>query len=238
MSSPEQPSDSAPFRDAEAWLAERGIRPDPIRIDTSLPSDGPADGRAPITEREARRLATEAPAPPTAAEDDDERPDLGDLVADALNFVRRSTARAPQSEQRLRDKLAGRDYPTVVIDRAIETARAEGTVDDRALATAIAEERRTKGHAPFRIRIDLGKRGFDDATIDAVLATYDGDDPEAQAFDVALSKARTTRHLEAEKAFRRVVGYVARRGYPEALARKVAREAVFAEREDERTAGK
>jgi hypothetical protein len=43
--------------------------------------------------------------------------------------------------------------------------------------------------------------------------------------------------VETETAYRRVVGYVARRGYPEALARKVAREAVFASRDAQRAAG-
>ena len=244
-SSPDQDAstDSAdsPFRDAEAWLAERGIERDPIEV---APRPHDQDDRPPVSEREARRLATEAPpAPPpsTDTNEDDhggDRPDLGDLVREALGFARRSTAKAPQSEQRLRTKLAGRDYPQVVIDRAIAQCRAEGTVDDHALAAAIAEERHAKGHAPFRIRVDLGKRGFTEPVIDEVLAAYENEDPEAAAFDVALGKARSTRHLDAEKAYRRVVGFVARRGYPPALARKVARQAVFAEREDERTAGR
>ena len=207
------------------------------------PDDGrvPDDGRTPVGAREAARLATEAPAPladaPGEHREHDAPRDLGDEVARAVAYARRSTAQAPKSEGRLRGKLAARDYPRVVIDRAIERCRAEGIVDDAAYAKAFVEERRRKGHAPFRIQQDLRKRGFDDALIARALEPIEEQDREAQAFDAARGKARSLRGVEADTAFRRLVGYLARRGYPEGLARKVAREVVYADREAERTAG-
>jgi regulatory protein len=144
---------------------------------------------------------------------------------------------APQAEGRLRDKLVERGFATPVIEGALERARTERLVDDRAMAAALVEERRRKGHAVARIRRDLRERGFDEATLDAVLADSAREDPEAAAFAVARDKAAGLTALTAETAFRRVVGHVVRRGYPEGLARKVAREAVFTARDPERTAG-
>jgi regulatory protein len=73
--------------------------------------------------------------------------------------------------------------------------------------------------------------------LDDALPPPDAEDHEAAAFAVAADKAGGLTALPTEAAFRRVVAHVARRGYPEGLARKVAREAVFAARDPERTAG-
>jgi regulatory protein len=270
-----------PFRDAEAWLAERGIEREPLRIPPAPPPDEPAEPvddpatghrrdvsipeastepaaatmpsssvapgaagpAADITPRDITRLAEQAAADAALREGDAAAtPDptgrhLEDDVAAAVAFVRRSTAGAPQSEGRLRSKLAERGVPSVVVEQALVRARRERLVDDPALAAALVDERRRRGHASSRIRSDLRDRGFDDATIAAALADTEGEDPEAAAFAVAQERAARLTGLSAESAFRRVVGYLARRGYPEGLSRKVAREAVFASRDPERAAG-
>lgn len=251
---PQDPSTSdgqATFRSAEEFLAELGVQRDPIRVAAPTP-DADGDGRPPVGLREAARLATETPpgpatepaaagrpaSAPTDAGAPDSTADLGDEIARAVAYARRSTAQAPKSEAKLRDKLAARDYPRVVIDRAIVRCRAERIVDDAAFAAAFADERRRKGHAPFRIQQDLRKRGFDEALVRQVLGPMEEQDREAQAFDAARGKARSLRSVDAEAAFRRLVGYLARRGYPEGLARKVAREVIYADRERERIAGR
>jgi len=238
---PPRPPEGAPFRDAEAWLAERGVEREPIR--PSPTDDASPPGGTDVSVREAVRLA-EASADllvqavdAAAGEPDRSRPGLEDDVARALAFVRRSTSAAPQSEARVRAKLSEQGWPSVVVDRALERARAEGLVDDAAMVAALVDERRRRGHAPARIRRDLAERGFDRATLEAALAVADAEDPEAAAFAVARDKATRTTGLPAEAAFRRVVGHVARRGYPEGLARRVARQAVFTARDDDRTVG-
>ncbi len=258
-------------RDAEAWLAERGIQREPIRVQTDPPGEAvPASDHAPagdpvhpaaapvgerpstggeapdvpgVSTREAHRLAAQsaADAELAAAEGrvlpDPGRRHLEDDVAEATAFVRRSTAVAPQAEGRVRTKLAERGWPAAVIDQTIDRARRERLVDDVAMAGALVEERRAKGHAAARIRRDLRDRGFDAAVLDDALAAAESEDPQAAAFAVAQGKAAALTALPTETAFRRVAAFVARRGYPEGLARKVARDAVFATRDPERTAG-
>jgi regulatory protein len=254
-------------RDAEAWLAERGIRREPIRL-TPTEAEAAADtedGPEPL-EPDAWSAASAAPVAPGAgpdasarevaqlagamaveserrlAEAEATRPPpattLADDVAEGLAFVRRSTTNAPQSVGRLRRKLAERDTPAAVIDLVIERAHAERLVDDLAIATSLVEERRAKGHAPLRLRQDLAKRGFDPALIEQVLAPVEAEDQEAAAFAVAKDKADRLTGVDADTAYRRTVGYVARRGYPEGLARKVARLAVDVSRDPERAAGR
>lgn len=275
------------YRDAEAWLAERGIAREPIRItdqpttaagsppvaeDGQPPRDvppgspaeveppgavggvdpagaddpGPARDDRPAGEvggREARRLLAqvEADAALVAAERDAAvatAPGLEDDVARAVAFLRRSTAGAPQAEGRLRDKLIDRGHPEQVVGLALERARRERLIDDAAMAAALVEEKRRAGHAPARIRRDLRGRGFGDEVLDPLLAAAESEDQEAAAFAVAADRAARLTGATPETAYRRVVGHVARRGYPEALARKVARAAVFSSREQERAAGR
>lgn len=257
------PAGATPFRDAEAWLAERGVAREPIRVEPAAPPAGTDDpggadpgGADPgprgvpvagdLTEvrpREALRVAQQAAA--DAATVDAERAaapttaaGLEDEVARAVAFVRRSTTAAPQAEGRVRDKLAERGHAATVIDLALSQARRERLVDDAAMVGALVEEKRRAGHAPARIRRDLRARGFEDEVLDPALAAAEAEDQEAAAFAVAAERAARLTAAPVETAYRRVAAHVARRGYPEALARKVARAAVFAAREDARTAGR
>jgi regulatory protein len=276
-----------PFRDAETWLAERGVRRDPLRVPTEppgasepgssetvttgvddaptgpavreageppdaphvaetvdQPEGGPGHEPPPMTAREAARLAASS-ADETLRRADEAlgasaevgAPRLEDEVADAVAFVRRSTAGTPQAEGRLTEKLRERGWPEAVVAQAMERCRRGGMVDDAAMAAALVDEGRRKGHAPLRLRSDLRRRGLDDDTIERALAPTAAEDPEAVAFAVARDKADSLTGVEAETAFRRIVGHLARRGHPEALARKVARAAVFDARDAQRIAG-
>jgi regulatory protein len=209
---------------------------------SDVPSAAPA-ADAPVHARQAARLA-EASADEAVRRADAEAatprygtPRLEDDVAEAVSFARRSTANAPQAEGRIARKLGERGYGDVVIEQALERCREAGVVDDRAMADALVDEGRRKGHAPLRLRTDLRRRGLDEEAIEAALARTGDEDPEAAAFALAREKAATLSGVGAETAFRRVVAHLARRGHPEGLARKVAREAVFTARDQERTAG-
>lgn|GEM_PF-1148132 len=281
-------ADSAPaYRDAEAWLAERGVAREPLRVDdrptpvTDAPpvvedADASRDGSPPSTDeaeaagvagaadhpgaenlvpvgadrragelgaREARRLLGQARMDAALLAADRDAGEaaasgLEDDVARAVAFVRRSTAGAPQTESRLRDKLVERGHPEQVVVLALERARRERLIDDAAMAAALVDEKRRAGHAPARIRQDLRRRGFGDALLDPLLAAAEAEDQEAAAFAVAAERAARLTATAPETAYRRVVAHVARRGYPEGLARKVARAAVFTTREQEHTAGR
>lgn len=173
-------------------------------------------------------------ASPREARDVELDPD----VAAALTFVRRSVAGTPQSERRVHAKLVARGVSAEVADAAMAQARLAGLVDDAAMAAALVDEWRRKGHAPSRIGRDLRARGFGGETVDAALRATQRDDPEAAAFAAAHARASRLTGLPAETAYRRVAAHVLRLGYTDALARKVARQAVFASREPEHSAGR
>lgn len=251
-------------KDALAWLQERGVRRDPIRVApdprpsqdahrAAPPAAAPATGpgqpgsdTADVRLREAATLAIEAPPhvidlTAEAGTGGDAPPaqptlSLDEQISKAYAIVRRSTANAPQSRGRLEGKLRDRGIPDVVIAGALDRAERAGLVDDAAMLTALVRERRERGHAPARIRRDLRKRGFDGPLLEAALAEHASEDPYEGAFAVAVRRASSLLALPPETATRRLVGYVARRGYPEGLARKVARDALYAAREEQAVA--
>ncbi|HEX2028394.1 MAG TPA: regulatory protein RecX [Nitriliruptorales bacterium] len=207
--------DASPFADAEAWLAARGVPRQALGV---RPAE--ADPVQRLAQRRTQDLA---------------QPRLEEQVADALRYARRSTAAAPRSEARLREALERR-FPPAVAAVALERARAQGIVDDRAFAVALVEEARRRGHAPLRIRTTLERRGLPQEVIDPLVADVEDTDPEAAAFAVAARRVAALRGTDPETAFRRLVAFLARRGYTEALSRKVARQVVFHDREAQRTA--
>lgn len=230
--------------DAEGWLAERGV----VRESVVGSSRGaPPTTVPPMGVREAVGLARQSASEtasevmggvtvadvPTSVGDDTGAAsvsDPGDVDA-ALAFIRRSTANAPQSEGRLRTKLRDRGYDDRATEEALARARGERLVDDEVLLDVLVAERRARGHADARLRRDLRDRGFLGEQVDAALGRAGSTDPGAAAFDVARAYAARQRAVEAEVAVRRTVGALVRRGHPEALARKAARDAVYADRD-------
>lgn len=244
-------------RDAEAWLAQRGVRREPVvaRPPADAPPPGPAEVRD-LVRQVARDRAMDggtdgrdAGIPADGVEGTDavvaaDGADRGALTpvpaaggaAGALAFVQRSTANAPQSEGRLREKLRDRGHPDAEIEAALAAARERGLVDDAAMLAALIAERRARGHAEPRLRRDLRARGFDGATVDAALAAHRDTDPLAAAFGLAREQAVRQRAVPPDAAVRRITAYLTRRGHGEAVARKAALDAVHADREPQRSA--
>jgi len=232
--------------DAEDWLASRGVVREPLIASGGPRTDPPEQ---PPGVREVVDLARQAELDAAVRQDalpvtpPDPTPDVevfGDAAdADAaLAFIRRSTSNAPQSEGRLRGKLLERGYDSSTTDEALARARAERLIDDDAMLSALIAERRSRGHADTRLRRDLRDRGFTGPQVDAALELHAHTDPAAAAFALAREQAARHRGLDPEVAVRRTVGYLLRRGHGEGLARKAARDAVYADREAQEIAGR
>lgn len=239
--------------DAEGWLASRGVPRERIggslvpaeASDTPAGSGPPAPGVREVLALAAQSARDAEPIGEAGIADgagpvvpDEATTTRSDDVDAALAFLRRSTANAPQSEGRLRAKLLDRGHDAATVEQALERARAERLVDDDAILAALIAERRARGHADLRLRRDLRDRGFTGPQVDDALARSGSTDPAAAAFAVARDQASRHRGVDPEVAVRRTVGALVRRGHGEALARKAARDAVYADREAEQVAGR
>lgn len=147
-----------------------------------------------------------------------------EAVASALRFVLRSTRARPQTEAELRAKLRSRDHPDDVIDAAIARATELGAIDDAAFARAWVNDRGVgRGYSALRVREELRRRSVPEGVIDEAMGVLETRDDLSVATELARSRAqRMPAALEPEAVARRLLGFLARRGYPEGLSRRVA----------------
>ena len=145
-------------------------------------------------------------------------------VAETLAFILRSTTARPQTEAEIVGRLRSREVPPDIAEAALGQAKAIGAIDDAAFARAWVEDRGvSRGYGVARVREELRRRLVPDDLIDAALMPLEQRDDLATAIELAQERARRLPGtLSREAAARRLHGYLTRRGYPQALAERVA----------------
>ena len=137
------------------------------------------------------------------------------------------------SESEVRAVIRAHPLDEQSADALLRGLRRHGYVDDAALAEQLvrsAVER--KGQGRQVIAQTLAKRGVPRDVADAAMSALPDDDAE-RALEFALTKARSMSRLDQDTALRRLVGQLARRGYPSSVAMTAARRAL----DESRSAG-
>ena len=112
------------------------------------------------------------------------------------------------------------DAATAVLDRFVEV----GLIDDAALADLVAgAQHRERGLARRAVAAKLRQRGFDEEVVGAALTGIDADDERARAHELVARRLRALSGVPAEVQARRLVAFLARKGYPSGLAYDVVR---------------
>ncbi|MDT0203363.1 regulatory protein RecX [Nocardioides sp. AE5] len=130
-----------------------------------------------------------------------------------------------RSRKELADKLAGKNVPTELATALLDRFEEVGLIDDAAFARAwIASRQPGKGLARRALAQELRRKGIDDEVAREALDEIDPDDEEAAARALVRKKLRTMSSLAPEVATRRLVGMLARKGYPPGVAFAVVRD--------------
>ncbi|WP_324606678.1 recombination regulator RecX [Kitasatospora azatica] len=200
--------------EAERELAEASARP---RARRSRRSGGEREQRAPRGERRARAAESEPPADPATR---------------ARDICLRLLTGTPRTRKQLADALRKREIPDEVAEEVLSRFEEVGLIDDAAFAAAWVESRHAgRGLARRALAQELRTRGVDGTLVEEAVAQLDPDEEAATARTLVDRKLRATTGLERQARLRRLVGMLARRGYPEGLAFRVVREALDAEGE-------
>ncbi len=184
-----------------------------------------ATGRA---ARPRRRFGgwPDGPTPGSAA---DATPDA-DPESVARGLVLRKLTVAPRSRAQLEADLSARDVPEEVAERVLDRFTEVGLVDDTAFAEMWVRTRHAgRGLSRRALGHELRTRGIDDETVDAALDEIGPDEEAAAAAALVARKLPATRGKPVEVRTRRLVGMLARKGYPGGLAMRVVRDALNAE---------
>jgi len=138
------------------------------------------------------------------------------------------TGRA-RTRKELSDKLTSRNVPADIAATLLDRFEEVGLIDDRAFArTWVSQRQQGKGLARRALAQELRRKGVEDGVAREALDDVDPDDEEQAARTLVRKKLRTLSNVAPEVATRRLVGMLARKGYPPGMAFAIVREELSA----------
>jgi regulatory protein len=157
--------------------------------------------------------------PPAAEQSESER---------AREICLRQLAVRPRTRAELAKVLARKEISDEVIAEVLDRYDEVGIIDDAAFARAwVTSRHQGRGLARRALANELRQRGVDAEVAGEALETLDDDEEASTARALVDRKLRTARG-EPEAVFRRLVGMLARKGYPAGVAIRAVKDALAA----------
>jgi regulatory protein len=206
-----------------AWL---GDVTDGVDAWTRRASDARAEppaAEAAVVAEPRGRGRKRAPAERKAPTEPAEQEELGrKILLDQLTGQARS-------RKELADRLAKREVPEEVATRLLDRFEEVGLVDDPAFARAwVASRQPGKGLARRALAQELRRKGIEDEVAREVLDEIDPDDEREAGRALVRKKLRSMARLDEQTKARRLVGMLARKGYPPGTAFEIVRQELSA----------
>jgi regulatory protein len=112
-------------------------------------------------------------------------------------------------------RLVRKGHPRPAVEAALERAARLGLLDDDAFAQNYVQTRAARGRGPSRLTRDLLSMGVERSVIDRALAAEwpEGGDRSAMPLALATKRAAQLGSLPRQVKRRRLVAYLARRGF-------------------------
>lgn len=203
-----------------------GLAPDPrhpgyclVEVDRGRFASLPAVAVAPLHLEIGRALSDDALQRLLAAADEEA----------AARAALRALSRRSYARVDLQRRLMQKQHPPAAVQRALERLAAQGLLDDRQYAEHFAATRAARGRGPARLVSDLIHQGVErrlaQEAVQATLAA-EGIDPGTAVREVAARRAAQLGDLPPAVKRRRLLAYLARRGYEGHVVRTVVEEVV------------
>ena len=206
--------EAAAVRDAVP-LQRAARSSEPVENESLADTRGGCDGRFPGSSGEPRTgghegSSTDEPEGPSAAEDGV-----------------RILARRARSSGELREELLRLEHDPHEVENVVAEFEGSHYLDDLGLARALTEKLRdTKRASRSQIRLKLRERKLPDAVIEEAVGELDADEEFVILREAAQDRARKLGGLDRQTAERRLLGFLARRGWSGEPAMRAAREAL------------
>ncbi|MEV0729098.1 regulatory protein RecX [Polymorphospora sp. NPDC050346] len=147
----------------------------------------------------------------------------------AREICLRQLATRPRTRAELAAALARRGISEQTTDAVLDRYDEVGMIDDAAFARAwVASRHHGRGLARRALANELRQRGVDSDTASEALGELD-ETTEAQTARVLVDRKLRTVRGEPDAVFRRLVGMLARKGYPPGVAIRAVKEALAAQ---------
>ncbi|GAB3956235.1 regulatory protein RecX [Micromonospora vulcania] len=192
--------------------------------DASPPRTG--DASDPPRPRRGRRDRSEAP---DAAEPSGSPRDESEV---AREICLRQLAVRPRTRAELAGALAKRGISEEVSAEVLDRYDEVGIIDDAAFARAWVSSRHTgRGLARRALANELRRKGVDGDVATEALGELD-EETEAETARALVERKLRTARGEPDAIFRRLVGMLARKGYPPGVAIRAVKDALAAQSDE------
>jgi regulatory protein len=144
----------------------------------------------------------------------------------AREICLRQLAVRPRTRAELAQTLRKRGIDDEVASAVLDRYDEVGLIDDAAFAKAwVTSRHHGRGLASRALAQELRQRGVSKEDTDEALSDLDFDTEAQTALDLATRRLRSM-HGEPDAIFRRLVGMLARKGYPAGVAVRAVKEAL------------
>jgi regulatory protein len=134
---------------------------------------------------------------------------------------------APRTSAQLADAMRRKGVSAEAADAVLSRLTEVGLIDDAAFARAWVESRHhSRGLSRRALTAELTRRGVPGEDVRAAVGALDPDQEIATARRLAVKAMASTRGRPPTARVRRLVGLLARKGYPAPVAYRVVREAL------------
>lgn len=139
---------------------------------------------------------------------------------EALHSAVTYLSHSDRSRGEIRKKLSTRFYNDEVIDFVLYKLEKERLINDEAYALAYAQSRLRTQHGRIQIKQALRMKGIDSSLIEAVMEQLPEEAGHSEATLLAKKLLRRYADDEPRKAYQKMLGAMARRGYSLSEAKK------------------
>jgi regulatory protein len=161
-----------------------------------------------------------------ATNDPDDAPEANPESV-ARSIVLRKLTAAPRTRAQLSDDLRRRNVPDDVATKVLDRFTEVGLVDDRSFADSWVRSRHAqRGLSRRALAHELRHKGVADDLVDEAVSEVGDDDERRAAEDLVARRLPGLLGFDREVQRRRLVGMLARKGYPGGLAMQVVQAAI------------
>lgn len=161
------------------------------------------------------------------AADESERTGPGNPDSVALDVCVRALTMRACSRHELAEKLRRRGIPEDAAERVLDKLERSHLVDDEAFAEMyVRSSHRDRGLSRAALRRELARKGVDAEIAGRAAEAVDDDAERARAAELVGKKLDSALFAGPVAARRRLLGLLARRGYPASISLPVVEEAL------------
>jgi regulatory protein len=144
----------------------------------------------------------------------------------ARNILLYQLSRSAKSTKQLREILAKREIDPAIAESVLERFTEVGLIDDKAFAeTLVSSRRKFKGSSKSVIKRELSDKGIEPHIIEQVTSEISPESEIELACDLAARRIRQMTQLERDIRFRRLSGYLLRKGFSSSIVSIAVRHA-------------